>query len=150
MEQKFGTKINNASEAKNPTTAPEETGNYLGLNFISAPKKNHDALEQIGKPFAQLLKKHGVRTEIYYLGITTTSEQDKAPEGIESIAKKLSIGEDEELWVQLNYYRDRAHADEVYSKMMKDESVGALMKEFDGLVTQGSSLIMGGFSRLRV
>jgi uncharacterized protein YbaA (DUF1428 family) len=149
MEQKFGTKIKNASEGKNPITAAEENGNYLGLNFVRAPKKNHDALEQIGKPFAQWLKKHGVRTEIYYLG-TTTSEQDKAPEGIESITKKLSISEAEELWVQLNYYRDRAHADEVYSKMMQDESVGALMKEFDGLVTQGSSLIMGGFSRLRV
>jgi uncharacterized protein YbaA (DUF1428 family) len=150
MEQKFGTKIKNTAETKNPITAAEENGNYLGLNFVRAPKKNHDALEQIGKPFAQWLKKHGVRTEIYHLGTTTTSEQDKAPEGIESIAKKLSIGEDEELWVQLNYYRDRAHADEVYSKMMQDESVGALMKEFDGLVTQGSSLIMGGFSRLRV
>jgi uncharacterized protein YbaA (DUF1428 family) len=128
----------------------EEARNYLGLNFIRAPKKNHDAMEQIGKPFAQWLKKHGVRTEIYHLGTTTSEQQEKPPEGIESIAKTLSIGEDEELWVELNYYKDQAHADEVYSKMMQDESIGALMKEFDGLVTQGSSLIMGGFSRLRV
>jgi hypothetical protein len=33
---------------------------------------------------------------------------------------------------------------------MQDESMGQLMKEFDGLVTQSSSLIMGGFSRLKV
>jgi uncharacterized protein YbaA (DUF1428 family) len=130
-----------------------ETGNYLGLNFVRAPKKSHDAMEQIGKPFTQWFKKHGVRTEIYHLSntTTTTSEQEKAPEGLESIAKTFSIGEDEELWVMLQFYRDRDHAEEVTAKMMmQDESMGQLMKEFDGLVTQGSSLIMGGFSRLRV
>jgi hypothetical protein len=28
----------------------EEIRNYGGLNFIRAPKKNHNAMEQIGKP----------------------------------------------------------------------------------------------------
>jgi hypothetical protein len=52
----------------------------------------------------------------------------------------------------LQFYRDQDHAEEVTAKMMtmQNESMGQLMKEFDGLVTQGSSLIMGGFSRLRV
>jgi hypothetical protein len=36
------------------------------------------------------------------------------------------------------------------AKMMQDESIGALMKEFRDLISQGSNLIMGGFSRLRV
>jgi hypothetical protein len=44
----------------------EATGNYLGLNFVRAPKKNHDAMERIGKPFVQWFKNHGVRTEIYH------------------------------------------------------------------------------------
>jgi uncharacterized protein YbaA (DUF1428 family) len=132
----------------------QEAGSYLGLNFIRAPKRNHDAMTQIGQPFVEWFRKHGVRSEIYYLSCTTaTSEQNEAtaaPEGLESITKKLSVAKDEELWVLLQFYRDQAHANEVYSKMMQDESIGVLMKEFDGLVTQGSSLIMGGFSRLRV
>ena len=64
--------------------------------------------------------------------------------------KKLSVAEDEELWVLLQFYRDQAHANEVYSKMMLDESIGELVKKFDGLIIQGSSLIMGGFSHLGV
>ena len=59
---------------------------------------------------------------IYYLSGTTITEQNEsAPEGSESITKKLSVVEDEELWVLLQFYRDQAHAIEVYSKMMLDE-----------------------------
>jgi uncharacterized protein YbaA (DUF1428 family) len=132
----------------------QETGNYLGLNFIRAPKRNHDAMTQIGQPFVEWFRKHGVRPEIYYLsGTTTTSEQNEgaaAPEGLESITKRLSVAEDEELWVLLQFYRDQAHANEVYSKMMQDERIGQLVKKFDGLITRGSSLIMGGFSHVGV
>jgi uncharacterized protein YbaA (DUF1428 family) len=93
----------------------------------------------------QWFKKHGARPEIYNL---STSE---FPEGVESIAKTLSTAEDkEEVWVLLQFYRDQTHADQVTAKMMQDESIGALMKEFGGLISQGSNLIMGGFNRLRV
>ncbi|MDQ3852876.1 MAG: DUF1428 family protein [Thermoproteota archaeon] len=94
----------------------------------------------------QWFKKQGARPEIYNL---STSE---FPEGIESIAKTLSIKDEkgEEVWVLLQFYRDQAHADEVTAKMMQDESIGALMKELGGLTSQGSNLIMGGFSRLRI
>jgi uncharacterized protein YbaA (DUF1428 family) len=69
-------------------------------------------------------------------------------EGLESIAKILSISDDEELGVSLQFYRDQAHADQVRSKMMQDETFGAIAKEFDTLVTQGKSMITDGFSRL--
>jgi uncharacterized protein YbaA (DUF1428 family) len=95
----------------------------------------------------QWFKKQGVRPEIYHLSSATS---EVPPDGVESIAKILSIKDDEEeVWVLLQFYRDRDHADEVTAKLMQDESIGALMKEFGGLITQGSSLIMGGFSRLR-
>jgi hypothetical protein len=127
----------------------EETGSYMDLSFSRAPKKNHDALAQIGKSYVQWLKKHGVKGEIYHLSSTTNNEIPPS-DGIESIAKILSISDDkEELWVALQFYRDRAHAEEVRGKMMQDESVGAIMKEFDGLVSQGKSLITDGFNRLR-
>ena len=116
------------------TEIKEETRNYMGLNCIPALKKNHDAMEQTGKPFVQRFKRHEVRSEIYHQSSnsssssrsSTTSEQETiaAPEGFESIAKTLSIGNDVEIWVLLQFYRDQAHADEVHSNMMQDESVG--------------------------
>jgi uncharacterized protein YbaA (DUF1428 family) len=114
MEQKFGAKIKNAAEAKNPITAEIETESYMDLSFSRAPKKNHDALARIGEQFVQWLKKHGVKTEIYHL--SSTASEEVPPESVESIAKTLSIAEDEEVCVSLQFYRDRAHADEVHSK----------------------------------
>ena len=132
-------------EKSEPDSEIEETGNYLGLSLIRAPKKNHKSIEHLAKPIVQWFKKQGARPEIYHL---STSE---FPEGIESIAKTLSTAEDnEEVWVLLQFYKDQTHADQVTAKMMQDESICALMKEFGGLISQGSNLIMGGFNRLRV
>jgi hypothetical protein len=51
--------------------------------------------------------------------------------------------------VALQFYKDKAHADEVRSKMVQDQGVSTIMREFDSLVSQGKSLITDGFSRLR-
>jgi uncharacterized protein YbaA (DUF1428 family) len=129
----------------------EETGNYLQISFSRAPKRNQEALAQLGKRWVQWLNENGVSSKIYYLdtsGSTTTREE--VPEGVESIAKILSVSDDEMLGVSLQFYRDQAHANEVFAKMMQDETCGAIGKEFDSLVTQGKSMITDGFSRLRV
>ena len=131
------------------TGIEEETGSYLQLSFSRAPKKNQEALAQLGKRWVQWLNKHGVSSKIYYLNSSTTTNEE-VPEGVESIAKILSVSDDEMLGVSLQFYRDQAHANEVFAKMMQDETCGAIGKEFDGLVTQGKGMITDGFSRLRI
>jgi uncharacterized protein YbaA (DUF1428 family) len=127
----------------------EETGNYLQISFSRAPKKNQEALAQLGKRWVQWLNEQGVSSKIYYLDkISTTSKE--VPEGVESIAKILAVTDDEILGVSLQFYKDQAHANEVFAKMMQDETCGAIGKEFDSLVTQGKGMITEGFSRLRI
>ena len=129
----------------------EETGNYLQISFSRAPKKNQEALAQLGKRWMQWLNENGVSSKIYYLdNSSSTTTRGEVPEGVESIAKVLSLSDDEMLGVSLQFYRDQAHANEVYSKMMQDEICGAIGKEFDSLVTQGKGMITDGFSRLRI
>jgi len=129
----------------------EETGNYVQISFSRAPKKNQESLAQLGKRWMQWLNEHGVRCKIYYLdnSDSTTKSSEEVPEGVESITKILSVGDDEMLGVSLQFYRDQAHANEVFAKMMQDETCGAIGKEFDSLVTQGKGMITDGFSRLR-
>ena len=128
----------------------EETGNYLQISFSRAPKKNQEALAQLGKRWVQWLNENGVSSKIYYLDNSSGTTTREVPEGVESIAKILSVSGDEMLGVSLQFYRDQAHANEVFAKMMQDETCGAIGKEFDSLVTQGKSMITDGFSRLRV
>ena len=130
----------------------EETGNYLQISFSRAPKKNQDALAQLGKRWVQWLNENGVSSKIYYLdnSSSSTTREEVPPEGVESIAKILSVSDDEMLGVSLQFYRDQAHANKVFAKMMQDETCGAIGKEFNGLVTQGKIMITDGFSRLRV
>jgi uncharacterized protein YbaA (DUF1428 family) len=136
------------------STEIEETGNYLQLFLYRAPKKNHDAMAKNLKQFVPWFKKHGARVEYYQLGRSETqasidSAKQSGMDILDSITKTLSTNEDEEeVWIEQQYFRDHKHCQEVYAKMMQDKSIEPLGNEFFGLVTQGKSLIMGGFFRL--
>ena len=50
--------------------------------------------------------------------------------------------------MELQYFRDSEHGEEVYVEMMKDKDIEPLAAEFFGLVVRGTNLVTGGFSRL--
>ena len=91
----------------------------------------------------------------YQLGKSETqraidSAKESGMDVMDSIAKTLSLdGDEEEVWIEQQYFRDHKHCEEVYAKMMQDKSIEPLGSEFFGLVTQGKKLITGGFIRLR-
>ena len=105
------------------------------------------------KKFIPWFEKNGVRLEYYnHAGRETQEVVDSSNaagmEGMESIAKTLAA-EDEDIWMELQYFRDHSHCKEVYAKMMTDKSLEPLLNEFFGLITQGRVLITGGFNRLK-
>ncbi len=139
----------------------EETGNYLHLFFYRAPKRNHDAIVQNLKQFVPWFKKHGARAEYYQLGRSETkaaidSAKQSGMDVMDSIDRVLSTAttaedpdkQEEEVWIEQQYFRDYEHCREVYSKMMQDKSLEPLGNEFFSLITQGSKLITGGFNWL--
>ena len=95
-----------------------------------------------------MARQHGVSSKIYYLNNNSSTTNTEIYEGLESIAKIISISDDEELGVSLQFYRDQAHADRVRSEMMQDETFDPIGKKFDSLVSQGKSMISDGFSSL--
>jgi uncharacterized protein YbaA (DUF1428 family) len=134
-------------------TVTEETGNYLQLFLYRAPKKNHDAIVQNQKQFVPWFKKHGARIEYYQLGKSETqaavdSAKQSGMDVMDSIDKALSTDEDEEVWIEQQYFRDYKHCEDVYAKMMQDKSIEPIGNEFFGLITQGKKMITGGFNRL--
>ena len=126
----------------------KEIGNQVQLFIWRIPKKNHDAMVKLQKQFNDLLIRHGVlRMEIFQLTNT------KAYDGCINIATTMSANQDEEIWIELQSHRDLKQMNEVMSEAMKDEDMsaeGPLVKQFMNLVTPGSGMIMGNFTRLRI
>jgi uncharacterized protein YbaA (DUF1428 family) len=65
-----------------------------------------------------------------------------------NIAKTVSATPDEDVWLEINSFRDKAHLEEVFSKMMGDEKMKAAVQQFLNLITPGSRCSIGEFSRL--
>jgi uncharacterized protein YbaA (DUF1428 family) len=124
----------------------EETGTHVQLFVYRIPKKNHDAMVQLESQLTAIFRKYGIlRSEFFQLSDTKTFE------GFISIAKTISANQDdEEVWVELESYRDRKQRDEVVAKIEQDPSAGPLFGQVMSLLTQGYSLIMGEFKRLQV
>jgi uncharacterized protein YbaA (DUF1428 family) len=110
------------------------------------PKKNHDAMMQLDKKFGDIItKEFGVEHLVFQLNST------EAPmEGISNIAKAVLATQDEEVWLELLFYRDRKHKDEVGAKMRNDDRMGPLWQQSIDLVSPGTGFIMGEFSRLNM
>lgn len=125
-------------------SAAQEFGGHLEAFFYRVPKKNHDAIEQNLKKFVPWFEKNGTRIEYFQFA----GSQKMEGMSMQGIDKALSATDDEEIWVELQYYRDSKHRDDTYAKMMQDKSLEPLGNEFLGLITKGSSLVTGGFRRL--
>lgn len=122
----------------------EETGNYLQHFIYRVPKKNHDAIEPNLRKFVPWFKKNEIRLEDYQLSNNQTME------AMESITKTPSLTEDENVWIELQYFRYQNHSEDGYTKMMQDASLKLLGDEFFNLITQGKSMMTGVFSQLEV
>lgn len=119
----------------------------LVTHFVyKIPKKNHDAMLQLCKQSNEIFMQHGVpRYDVFRLNNT-----DVPMEGFTNIANTVSANQDEEVWVESLYYRDRQHMNDLMTKMQKDERMEPLMKQSFDLISSGTSFIMGEFDRLSV
>ena len=133
-------------------SSKELNSGYLATYFYRVPKKNHNAISQNLKKFIPWFVSNGVRLEYYHLAGKDTQETIESANAsgmfiMVNITKTLAA-EDEDIWMELQYFRDQNHSKEVYAKMMSDKSLEPLGKEFMGLISHGGNLITGMFNRL--
>jgi uncharacterized protein YbaA (DUF1428 family) len=125
----------------------DSKGENLVTHFIyRIPKKNHDAMLQLCKESNKLFMQHDVaRYDVFQL-----SNTEVPMEGFTNIADTVSANQDEEIWLESLYYRDRQHMNEVMAKIQKDERMEPIMKQSFSLISSGTSFIIGEFDRLSV
>jgi uncharacterized protein YbaA (DUF1428 family) len=135
--------MNTTDMSKSKIAEMDELGNQIRFYIYRIPKKNHDKMVQNQKEFTDVFRKHGGGYKGFQLTSTETSE------GFTSITTVLSANQDEEVWMDLESYRDGKHMDDTTSKIMDDKSALSLMKEYLALLSPGSSPIRAEFRRLK-
>ena len=123
----------------------KEVGSHAQLFIYRVPKKNHDSTVRLNNQIKDTLPKHGpLRSEFFYLSSTETVMD------FVSIAQTVSASQDEEIWVEIQSYKDCKHRDDVMANMEKDKNCESLYQQYLDLITPGSRTIIGEFNRLRV
>ena len=76
-------------------------------------------------------------TSMVFYTMTSLSNTSVPMDGFDNIANTISNNQDEEVWIESIYYKDRQHMNEVMSKMEKDERMGESMKQSMALLPRG-------------
>ena len=119
----------------------KDAGGLIKIFFIRAPKKNHDVLVKIGKQTDIFFKKHGVSKYGYRLN-SRESMMDFV-----NISRTISANDDD-VWLEIQFYKDAKHVEEVMKAMEGDKMANELYKEVMELITPGP-IVFGDFSRLK-
>ena len=127
-----------------------EIGNIIRFSVWRIPKTNHEELMQLEKPIREFFKNAGVNQEIFQLKVGS-DEQDKMAEqmGMTNIAKTIAAKQDEEVWLELQFYRDQKHLDDLVAEVQKNENALKIGKQFMDLLTPGSC-IEGWFNHVNI
>lgn len=126
----------------NSTNQKDSTG-QVAIFLYRAPKKNHDALVKINKHSHDFFKRHGVsKFEVFNL-----NSRENMMEFV-NLSKTISASDDEEVWLEIQSYRDAKHVQEFMKAMEGDTSGDQMYKEFIELITPESIVTFGDFSKL--
>lgn len=123
----------------------QEIRSHAQIFIYRIPKKNHDAIVLLNKQIKDTFPKYGpLHSEFFYLSSTETVMD------FVNITETVSANPDEEVWVEIQSYRDRKHRDETMTNIEKDKNCESLYQQYLSLITPGSRTIIGEFSRLKV
>ena len=115
----------------------------IEIFLYRAPKKNHDEMVEVNRQSRDFFTKHGASGfEVFSL-----ASRENVME-FENLSKTISAREDEEVWLEIQSYRDAEHVKEFTASMEGDKSIEPLYKRFMELITPGSVVSFGGFSKL--
>ena len=120
----------------------ENNGKYVEFMISRSPKQNHEALLHLEKKSADMFRRMGVSYDLFLLSNTSSCE------GFANISKIVSASEDEEVWVSMLSYKDKKDRDDFVTKMSDNKECQEGYEEYTKLITPGSQIIAGEFSRL--
>lgn len=115
---------------------------HIEIFLYRAPKKSHDEMMEVNRKSKDFFMKHGASNfEVFSL-----ENRENIMEFV-NLSKTISASEEEEVWLEVQSYRDAEHVKEFSKSMAGDTSMEPLYKEFMQLITPGSVVSFGGFNK---
>ena len=117
-------------------------GSYVYIFLYRIPNENHDALLNVQGRLMKIYKKHGtLGSRFYQLGKTNVFE------GFSGFDKALGASLGDEIWVEVDTYKDADDFQRVVQAVGNDPEAGPLWGEL-AQVTSKHPIIMGEFSQI--
>ena len=117
---------------------------HIEIFLYRAPKKNHDEMVEVNRLSRDFFTKHGVSGfEVFSL-----DSRENVMEFV-NLSKTISASEEEEVWLEIQSYRDAEHVKEFTANMQGDKSIEPIYKRFMELITLGSIVTFGGFGKIK-
>jgi uncharacterized protein YbaA (DUF1428 family) len=130
------------SNLDNSTNQKDSRG-QVAIFLYRAPKKNHDALVKINKHSHDFFMKYGVlKFEVFNL-----NSRENMMDFV-NLSKTISANDDEDVWLEIQSYRDAKHVQDFMKAMEGDKSGDEMYKDFMKLITPGSIVTFGDFNKL--
>ena len=121
----------------------KDSQGQVAIFLYRAPKKNHDGMLEVNRQSLDFFIKHGASSfEIFSL----TSRENMME--FVNLSKTISASDDEEVWLEIQSYRDSEHVKEFTASMQGDKSIEPIYKRFIELITPGSIVSFGGFGKI--
>jgi hypothetical protein len=109
------------------------------------PKGKHLQMLDVITKLGAIYKRHGsLGMELYVWGETTIFQ------GFAGLQEKLGATPDDELWIEIDSYKDSSHLARVVQAVGGSKEPAQLWQKLSTLVGPGRSIAMGEFQRLSV
>jgi hypothetical protein len=98
-----------------------DSGTYFHIFTYRIPKRKHDALLSLQKKLGKLYKKHGMLgSQTLQLGKTNVFD------GFSGFDKALGTSEGEEIWLEVDSYKNASEFNRIVAEIGEDEKAGPL------------------------
>lgn len=125
----------------------KNSGGHIEIFLLRTPKKNRNALAKISKHTDKFFRKHGVLKYVFSI----TPKENMM--GFENLSKIISANDDEDVWLEIQSYKDVKHVQEVMGAMKGDKRANELYNELYSevmkLIAPGSIVNFKEFSKLK-
>jgi uncharacterized protein YbaA (DUF1428 family) len=128
--------------ASAPSQTERATADCIQVFVYRVPKKNHEAFAETEGRLADLFRKAGITNSEFF-----TLKPARIFGGFTNVAESVSAGEDEELWLEVDSYRDEQDRDEVVKRIGQDPAARPLFQKVLSLCAPGSQSLQGDFVR---